>query len=317
MDKKILFGKTVKELRTLCTDKSLQIKPNSLKDDIIDQLIRHEQKQKRLLKKAEKLSTESVDGQAPTVPKSKRPSGLVELDKVPPADIERPPSKQRKQPRDNEKEVKKSVGEVKKSVGEVKKSVGEVKKSADGKYTILGQLGSSGKEGTTFLVKNKRGDEYAMKMFPKQKSVNMLLKEAAFQKQVARHGLAPSVKEVDEENKYIVMEKLDKNLFDIVKKHNGEIPDTVQKKIVNIIKKMDDTGVFHGDPNPANFMLKGNTMYMIDYGFAKDIDDRLIKKYETNSPNMKFMILGLILKLKDIYKDHNPDIEYKALSKML
>ena len=58
-------------------------------------------------------------------------------------------------------------------------------------------------------------------------------------------------------------------------------------------------------------------MYMIDYGFAKDIDDRLIKKYETNSPNMKFMILGLILKLKDIYKDHNPDIEYKALSKML
>ena len=213
MDKKILVGRTVKELRTLCTDKSLQIKPNSLKDHIIDQLVRHEQKQKRLLKKAEKLSTEAVDGQAVMVPKSKRPSGLVDIDKVPPADIERPLSKQRKPPRDNEKEVKKSVGEV--------------KKSADGKYTILGQLGSPGKEGTTFLVKNKRGDEYAMKMFPKQKSVNMLLKEAGFQKQVSRHGLAPCVKEVDEENKYIVMEKLDKNLFDIVKKNNGEIPDTV------------------------------------------------------------------------------------------
>ena len=298
MDKKILIGKTVKELRTACVDKSLHIKPNSLKDDIIDQLIRHEQKQKRLRRKAVKLSTESVERVA-VVPKQKHQP--IETGKVLSGDIDRVPAKGR--PKDA-KEPK-------------KKSGSEVKKSADGKYTILGQLGSSGKEGTTFLVKNKRGEEYAMKMFPKQKSAAMLLKEAAFQKQAACHGLAPQVKDVDEDNKYIVMEKLDKNLFDIVKKNNGEIPDTVQKKIINIIKKMDGTGVFHGDPNPANFMLKGNTMYMIDYGFAKDIDDRLIKKYETDTPNTKFMILGLILKLKDIYKDHNPDIEYKVLSKMV
>ena len=80
---------------------------------------------------------------------------------------------------------------------------------------------------------------------------------------------------------------------------------------------MDETGVFHGDPNPANFMLKGASMYMIDYGFARDIDDKLVKKYETNTPNTKFMILGLILKLKEIYREHNPNIEYKVLSKII
>ena len=156
-----------------------------------------------------------------------------------------------------------------------------------------------------------------MKVFPKQKSINTLLKEVEHQREAARHGIAPEIKEINQEGKYIVMEKLDKNLFDIVKKNNGEIPDTIQRKIVNVIKQMDETGVFHGDPNPANFMMKGTSMYMIDYGFARDIDDKLMKKYETKTPNKKFMILGLILKLKEIYRDHNPNIEYKVLSKIL
>jgi len=64
-------------------------------------------------------------------------------------------------------------------------------------------------------------------------------------------------------------------------------------------------------------MMKGNNMYMIDFGFARKIDDKLIRKYETNQPNQKFMILGLILKLKEIYQDYNPNIEYKILSNVL
>ena len=40
----------------------------------------------------------------------------------------------------------------KKSAGSTFKE--EVRKTADGKYTIIKQLGSTGKEGTTFLVKN-------------------------------------------------------------------------------------------------------------------------------------------------------------------
>ena len=192
-----------------------------------------------------------------------------------------------------------------------------VQKNVGPKYNIIEQLGSVGKEGTTFLVEDRNGEQYAMKTFSKQKSNKNLLNESEYQKQVASHGIAPNIKYVDETNKYIVMEKLDKNLFDIIKKHNGEIPETIQRKIIKLIKKMDETGIFHGDPNPANFMMKGNNMYMIDFGFARKIDDKLIRKYETNKPNQKFMILGLILKLKEIYQDYNPNIEYKILSNVL
>ena len=43
-----------------------------------------------------------------------------------------------------------------------------------------------------------------------------------------------------------------KNLFDIVKKNHGEIPEVYQKKVANLILKLDETGVFHGDPNPKH-----------------------------------------------------------------
>ena len=41
---------------------------------------------------------------------------------------------------------------------------------------------------------------------------------------------------------------------------------------------------------------------LIHFGFAKDIDDQLIKQHGT-TPNKSFMILGLILKLKDLFDD--------------
>ena len=188
-------------------------------------------------------------------------------------------------------------------------------KTTIGKYKIIKQLGTEGKEGTCYLVENRKGERYAMKCFAKSKSSNMLQKEALAQKEVAKYDLAPKIKEVNEDEKYIVMDHLDRNLFDIVKKNNGEIPDAYQKKVTSLISKLDETGIFHGDPNPANFMLKGQKMYIIDFGFAKDIDERLIKKYDTETPNKKFMPIGLILKLKEIYRNHNPNIEYKVLSK--
>ena len=312
MYKKTLTEKTVKQLRELCSKNSITVKPNSLKDDIIDELVRFDQKQKRLAKKMEKQNnlTPPKSDSTPTVTFAK--PLIKNLSTKTTANVE---------PCTIPKLVKSTKSS--KSSTPITKSNGksivseELKKSADGKYTIIKQLGSPGKEGTTFLVRNRKGDEYAMKIFSKQKSVNTLLREAEHQKQVAKHGLAPEIKDINQEHKYIVMEKLDKNLFDVVKKNNGEIPETLQKKIVNIIKKLDNTGVFHGDPNPANFMTKGSTMYIIDFGFAKPIDDKLVKKYETNSPNIKFMILGLMLKLKEIYRDHNPDIEYKIFTKTL
>ena len=97
------------------------------------------------------------------------------------------------------------------------------------------------------------------------------------------------------------MDKMDYSLMDLIKKYNGRIPKKYQKEIINIISVLDRIKVFHGDPNPSNFMIKDNQMYIIDYGFAKKINDKLIEKHGTKEPNKKFMIIGLLIQLKEIY----------------
>ena len=63
--------------------------------------------------------------------------------------------------------------------------------------------------------------------------------------------------------------------------------------------KLDQCKVFHADSNLINYMLKDDKIYIIDFGMSKLIDDKLIKKLNTNTPNLEFMNLGFILKLKE------------------
>ena len=169
------------------------------------------------------------------------------------------------------------------------------------RYTRLKQLGNKGKEGTTFLVEStKDGRQYAMKTFRKQKSSANLRKEAFLQKMAADEGAAPNVIDTDTVSKYIVMDKMDKHLIDIMKNQGGELREEQQKQIIKLFKKLDKARVFHGDSNPLNYMIKGRRMYMIDYGLASEINSGLIRKLKTETPNMELMLLGLVLKLKDL-----------------
>jgi len=55
-------------------------------------------------------------------------------------------------------------------------------------------------------------------------------------------------------------------------------------------------------------MIKNGKIFIIDFGFAKNIDDQLIKQHGS-TPNKSFMILGLILKLRDLFGE-NIDCSY-------
>ena len=109
------------------------------------------------------------------------------------------------------------------------------------------------------------------------------------------------------------MEKLDKNLYDIMKVNSGNLTIMLQKQIVSIFRKLDNIGIFHADPNPLNFMFKNKKLYIIDYGFSKNITPTLIKKYGTKNLNMKFMIIGFIIKMKKIA----PNVRYEFFEKYL
>jgi serine/threonine protein kinase len=174
-------------------------------------------------------------------------------------------------------------------------------------YTYIRQLGSEGKDGRTFLARNDSGEEFAIKIFKNSKSSSGIEREARLQTIAAEHGLSPKVKEYSGTGKYIVMDVLDVNLYDVFCKQKGQLSKAQQKSVIKLFKKLDECGVFHGDPNPLNFMSKNGKWYIIDFGFAKPVKPG-------EKPNMKYMPLGFKLKLKEVYSQVNLDYIDEILS---
>ena len=106
------------------------------------------------------------------------------------------------------------------------------------------------------------------------------------------------------------MDKLDKHLVDVMKETQGDLTQEQQLNIIDIYKKLDEAKVFHGDSNILNYMYKRGKLFVIDFGMSKNIDDKLIKKLGTDTPNFILMTLGFILKLKDL---NCPPTAYKYL----
>ena len=161
------------------------------------------------------------------------------------------------------------------------------------------QIGNEGKEGVTYLVKDKNGDPLAMKVFRKTKSPVTLRREADLQQTAAVQGAAPNVIEVDTVMKTITMERMGRHLLDVILS-NHCLNESQQRGLVRLFNRLDDAGVFHGDSNLLNYMIRGKKIYLIDYGMSKMIDGNFIKKVKTSRPNMTLMALGFILKLKEL-----------------
>jgi predicted Ser/Thr protein kinase len=185
------------------------------------------------------------------------------------------------------------------------------KKDKVDKYRRVKQLGNKGKEGITFLVEDKKGYNFAMKTFRKSKSSKYLRLEYTLQKKAASVGVSPRVVEYDSVSKYIVMEKMDSHLYDYMVK-NKNLLRNQQLRILDIFEKLDNVGVFHGDSNILNYMIKNKEIYLIDYGTAREVTSQLINKLGTSTPNIKYMTLGLILKLREF---NFPSSSWKYLKK--
>lgn len=209
--------------------------------------------------------------------------------------------------------VRRSKTELIREVAAAFKEYENYKKDKIDRYTRLGQLGEKGKEGTTYLVESN-GHQYAMKTFRKQKSSATLRKEAELQSAAASAGASPKVIDIDTVSKYIVMEKLDRHLYDVLTKNNGILSKTVQRQIIAIYKRLDKAGVFHGDANLLNYMFKGRNLYIIDFGMAKEITTSLVRKLGTTTPNLSIMTLGMVLKLRE---NGSPPSSYSHLIKYL
>lgn len=177
-------------------------------------------------------------------------------------------------------------------------------------FRIIGPLGVQGKEGSVAEVKIGRGRVMAMKRFRKNKSSAKIRKEAELQIIAAQAGLAPKVEEYNLVEKYILMEKLEDNLYDILLKKKGKLSQKVQRDLLRLFRALDLIGVFHKDPNPLNFMYDADgALRVVDFGFAEQIS----QTKHGFSPNMDQMTLGLVLKLREVF----PGVEYPVLKQAL
>jgi len=169
------------------------------------------------------------------------------------------------------------------------------------------QLGKDGKEGKTYLaevsstytgsvcgkvVTVKRKTNVAVKTFKSTKSKNKIMSEATMQQKCAILDASPNVLGVNLKEKYIVMQALDS--LPVETYRDGDMPDELQYMLCALMARMDESGIMHGDMNALNVMLnQEGRPYMIDFGFAKKIDKKCLKKRGPH-PNISVTLWGLV-----------------------
>lgn len=178
-----------------------------------------------------------------------------------------------------------------------KDMINDIREERDNLYETIEQLGNPGKDAITYLVK-VGGKKYAMKTFKKRKSSKNIEQEVILQRRIAEVKASPDVIDFDLERKYIVMTKLERHLVDTSRPKVISLDH--QKQLIKLYQTMDNASVFHGDPNPLNYMIKGRKLYAIDFGMSKEITPALIKKLGTSKPNEEIMTLAMVLKFKEM-----------------
>lgn len=182
------------------------------------------------------------------------------------------------------------------------------------KYDLIKQLGSEGKEGKTYLVNHKHFGNCALKKFRNNIHSNSIHQEAYFLQEASKQHISPKILDLNLEKKYIVMEIMDELLYDRLCKTEGIFTNKDQERLIDIYTNLDKVGIFHADSNILNYMYKDDTLYIIDFGMSKKIDKDLIKELNTTKPNMELMLLGFILKLKEL---NCPKTSYEILLRYL
>lgn len=201
------------------------------------------------------------------------------------------------------------------------KATDEKKETNKTEYYNLSQLGRKGKEGTVYLTVDMDNPDkfYAKKQFKMAKSSLKIEKEAGFQKIAAEAGISPKIVDVNLKEKFIVMEKLDKTLYEILKQQQCILTVDQQKQILDLYKKLDEVGIFMNDANPLNIMEKDGRLYIIDFGFAKYTSHKDLKKYR--NPNYQLMPVALLSWVKNkcptkswtVIRDSISDSVYESL----
>ena len=168
------------------------------------------------------------------------------------------------------------------------------------KYPCKHLLGK-GSDGSVYTC--KVGSKNAViKLFHPSKTFSRITKEIELQEKAALAKLSVHLLDSDASAKYIVMPLLYTSLYDLYVRQGYVLKSNQMKDVKKLLRQYDAIGIFHGDPNPANFMYtKSGKLVLIDFGFAEYITDDLRIRYG-NAPNYTRMLKGLVTYLESCKK---------------
>jgi len=132
----------------------------------------------------------------------------------------------------------------------------------------------------------------------------------------AEKGVAPHVHAVNATHKYIVMDKLEETIVDLMRreypgKQDKPLTEAQQDRIIEICEKLDEAKVIQNDGNPLNLMVdKGGKLMIIDFGFAKKIDKKVLKK-RGPEPNINLTLWHFSRQLR-FYHITGPKLEARV-----
>lgn len=167
-----------------------------------------------------------------------------------------------------------------------------------------------GKDGA--ICKEKKGkDDVVYKVFRKDKNKKDIKNEIKWMKKGHELGISPAIYEynVDVDHPYIVMEEMDKTLYDHMK-DDCVISDDFQRQMIDILETLDKNFIFHGDISPLNFMTSKRDplkLYIIDYGMAKEMNKKFVEEHSENA-NIKQGITFFILKIREQNPSFHPSL---------
>ena len=142
------------------------------------------------------------------------------------------------------------------------------------RYTLHGQLGSSGKDKAVFdAICEATQERVAVACYHKNKGKSIQV-EARQQRRAASVGVAPQLFEVDARQRRLVMQLMPRGtLIELARQQHGRLTIAQQQRIVQLLRCLGTpeteggAGLRHGDcGNPANYVASADgTLFLIDF----------------------------------------------------
>lgn len=96
-------------------------------------------------------------------------------------------------------------------------------------------------------------------------------KEVRLHRLAAEHGIAPKIYNVKPKKRSYELDRLDRTMLEYGL-DKEKLEDSFQKKLISRCIQMDAIGLHHNDSNVRNVMLKGEDVFIIDFGRSKTFD---------------------------------------------